>query len=136
MWIKASSSADSLLERNGLQQQNLGANLEDTHLMEMNQLMNSCLSLKIQLQHNFIVKTSLVINHSQTPNSNPGKFHPSVGLPPLPFLLYRPTPKAYRSTQSRGWMELQLLANATATVTLDASFVCDLHHSLQQMLDP
>ena len=54
----------------------------------------------------------------------------------LHFLLFRPAPGAYGSSQVRGRLELQLPAYTTATVMWDPSHTCDLHHSLQQRQIP
>ena len=48
------------------------------------------------------------------------------------FSFFRATPVAYRDSQARGQMELQLLAHATATAMRDPRCACDLHHSSRQ----
>ena len=52
-----------------------------------------------------------------------------LNIPHLFFFFFRTTPVAYSSSQARSWMELQLLAYATATATQDLRHVCELHHS-------
>ena len=44
------------------------------------------------------------------------------------FLLFSATPRAYGSSQARGW----ITAAAAATATQNLSHVCNLHHSSQQ----
>ena len=56
----------------------------------------------------------------------------SLSLFFLSFFLFRALPVAYGSFQTGVQLELQLLSYATATVTLDLSHICDLHHILWQ----
>ena len=48
------------------------------------------------------------------------------------FLLFRAAPMADGSSQARGTTELQLPANAPATVMQDPSLICELHHNSWQ----
>ena len=48
------------------------------------------------------------------------------------FLAFRATPAAYRSSQARGQIELQLQIYNTAIAMSDPTQVCDLHQSSPQ----
>ena len=48
------------------------------------------------------------------------------------FFLFMVAPVAYRASQARGRIGAAAEAYATATVTMDPSHVCNLHHSLWQ----
>ena len=51
-------------------------------------------------------------------------------------MLFRTTPVAYGSSQTRVKSELQLPAYTTATATWNPGCICDLHHSLPQLQIP